>query len=260
MRGRLRPAAALRCPRHPAARRILVHAMSDPTPGDLPAVGLDEYRNWRPESQARALELLTEYENSTWQPFYCQHADCDGNPHGKWDWQHARADQRPPQWWLDWLVWLLKGGRGSGKTRTGSEVTHRATEATPRVALIAATGPDLREIMVEGESGILATAPPGMLGAGVAAPLTLAASASGSAVASEPSVAEVPAAPPRPRASRSLDGVQPAAIADRERKTIARADGTACDIRSEAPFPADAPDAESGPGQRAAIGTIRTAQ
>ncbi|HZX40812.1 MAG TPA: terminase family protein, partial [Myxococcaceae bacterium] len=53
------------------------------------------------------------------------------------------------------------GGRGSGKTRTGSEVTHRATEATPRVALIAATGPDLREIMVEGESGILSTAAPG---------------------------------------------------------------------------------------------------
>jgi phage terminase large subunit-like protein len=161
VRRRLRHTAAPRHPRHPPARRVLVCAMPDPTPGDLPAVDLDEYRNWRPESQARALELLTEYENSTWQPFYCQHADCDGNPHGKWDWQHARADQRPPQWWLDWLVWLLKGGRGSGKTRTGSEVTHRATEATPRVALIAATGPDLREIMVEGESGILATAPPG---------------------------------------------------------------------------------------------------
>jgi len=135
--------------------------MRDPTPGHVPEVGLDEYRHWRPESQARAVELLNEFSNSSWRPFYCQRPDCDGNPHDTWDWQHARADQRPPYWSLDWLVWLLKGGRGSGKTRTGSEVTHRASEATPRVALIAATGPDLREIMVEGESGILATAPPG---------------------------------------------------------------------------------------------------
>jgi phage terminase large subunit-like protein len=135
--------------------------MPSPTPPHLPAVGLDEYRNWRPESQARALELLKEREQATWRPFYCLDADCDGDPHDDWDWQHARADQRPPDWWLDWLVWLLKGGRGSGKTRTGSEVTHRAINATPRVALVAATGPDLREIMVEGESGILATAKPG---------------------------------------------------------------------------------------------------
>ena len=135
--------------------------MSNPTPPDVPDVDLGAYRNWKPEYQSRALELLKEHEQSTWHPFYCQDAECDGNPHDTWDWQHARVDQRPPNWWADWLVWLLKGGRGSGKTRTGSEVTHRATEASPRVALISATGPDLREIMVEGESGILATAKPG---------------------------------------------------------------------------------------------------
>lgn len=161
MRRWVRHHPAARVDRHPAARRVLVFRMPEQTPADLLPVGLDEYRNWKPESQARALELLKEHENSTWRAFYCLDPECDGNPHGEWNWQHARTDQRPPHWWADWLVWLLKGGRGSGKTRTGSEVTHRATDATPRVGLIAATGPDLREIMVEGESGILATAPPG---------------------------------------------------------------------------------------------------
>ena len=55
----------------------------------------------------------------------------------------------------------MSGGRGSGKTRTGSEVTHQVTEHASRIALIGATGPDLRDTMVEGVSGILATSPPG---------------------------------------------------------------------------------------------------
>lgn len=54
----------------------------------------------------------------------------------------------------------MAGGRGSGKTRGGSEVTHRVTKITSRIILVAATGPDLRDIMVEGVSGLLATAPP----------------------------------------------------------------------------------------------------
>ena len=40
-------------------------------------------------------------------------------------------------------------------------MTHQVTEHTARIALIAATGPDLRDTMVEGVSGILATSPPG---------------------------------------------------------------------------------------------------
>lgn len=132
--------------------------MRDETSGDLPDLGA--FKNWKPEAQQRALELLKERERSTWRPFYCPNHACDGKPHDDWDFPHARADQRPPKWNADWLVWLLSGGRGSGKTRTGGEVTHRVTNFTGRIILIAPTGPDLRETMVEGESGLLATAPP----------------------------------------------------------------------------------------------------
>jgi len=122
--------------------------------------GLESFKHWKPEAQQRALELLKERERSNWRPFYCPVRACDGNPHDKWAFPHARADQRPPKWSAEWLVWLLSGGRGSGKTRTGAEVTHRVTKFTGRLILIAPTGPDLRETMVEGESGLLATAPP----------------------------------------------------------------------------------------------------
>ena len=41
------------------------------------------------------------------------------------------------------------GGRGSGKTRAGSELTHRVVEKVPRIALIGPTSADVRDIMLE---------------------------------------------------------------------------------------------------------------
>jgi phage terminase large subunit-like protein len=79
----------------------------------------------------------------------------------RWAWEHARADQRPPRWSDDWQNFVMSGGRGSGKTRTGSEVTHKASAITPNITLIGPTTQAIREIMVEGRSGLLATAKPG---------------------------------------------------------------------------------------------------
>jgi len=143
--------------------------MPEPPPGHLSdAELLAAWRNWNPDVQRKAIELLETHSKSTWREFFCANPLCDGKPHGPvftgdgdWTWNHARADQRPPPWLQNWLVLLLSGGRGSGKTRTGSEVTHQVTRKTSRIALIAATGPDLRDTMVEGVSGILATSPPG---------------------------------------------------------------------------------------------------
>jgi predicted phage terminase large subunit-like protein len=74
------------------------------------------------------------------------------------DWStKARPEQLPPPG--DWSVWLLLGGRGFGKTRAGSGWTHTLARHVSRIALVAATAADARDVMVEGESGILATAP-----------------------------------------------------------------------------------------------------
>lgn len=72
-----------------------------------------------------------------------------------YDWPlWARDDQLPPV--TDKPVWLVKGGRGSGKTRTGAEwVRARVKAGSTRIALVAETAADARDVMVEGESGLL---------------------------------------------------------------------------------------------------------
>lgn len=117
------------------------------------------YKQWTPAAQEKALRRVQEATAKKWRPFYCPNPLCDGRPHDDWDWNHARVDQRPPMD-PDWLVWLLMSGRGTGKTRTGVEFIHKAAKKLPRIALIAGTATDAREVMLEGESGILTIAPP----------------------------------------------------------------------------------------------------
>lgn len=126
----------------------------------MTTIDTEAFKSWTPAAQEKALAMLRERTNDRWRPFYCPNPACNGRPHNDWTWSHARADQRPPTD-EEWVVWLLKSGRGSGKTRTGSELTHRVVEKVPRIGLIGATGADVRDIMLEGESGLLVTAPPG---------------------------------------------------------------------------------------------------
>lgn len=72
----------------------------------------------------------------------------------------ARGNQRPPAG--DWRTWLLLMGRGAGKTRAAAEWVRRRVEsgAARRLALVGATAADVRDTMVDGESGILAISPP----------------------------------------------------------------------------------------------------
>ncbi len=66
----------------------------------------------------------------------------------------AHEAQRPPEG--AWATWLFQGGRGAGKTRAGAEWLAARAEATPngRFAIIAPTEHDLREVMIEGPSGL----------------------------------------------------------------------------------------------------------
>jgi predicted phage terminase large subunit-like protein len=77
------------------------------------------------------------------------------------DWStQARPEQLPPpgDWWT---IWLILAGRGFGKTRTGAEWVRAIAEAATvhRIALVGPTASDVRDVMVEGESGLLAISP-----------------------------------------------------------------------------------------------------
>ncbi len=80
---------------------------------------------------------------------------------------HGRADQRPIDDWRSkarWITWLVLGGRGAGKTRTGAEWVRGVALGHPgfmepgarRIALVGETQAAVRDVMVEGPSGILA--------------------------------------------------------------------------------------------------------
>jgi phage terminase large subunit-like protein len=59
----------------------------------------------------------------------------------------------------DWRTWLILAGRGWGKTRTGAEWVREQARSYPLVNIIGATADDARDIMIEGESGILNICP-----------------------------------------------------------------------------------------------------
>ena len=82
----------------------------------------------------------------------------------QWDWSMwSRPNQVPPKD-ESWDVGLFLGGRGVGKTRAAAEFIKdkaRDTSQGPlRFLLVARTAADVREVIVEGESGILAVSPP----------------------------------------------------------------------------------------------------
>ncbi|WP_249341406.1 terminase family protein [Sphingomonas sp. 3P27F8] len=70
----------------------------------------------------------------------------------------AHDGQRAPPG--DWRVWLIRAGRGFGKTRAGAEWIGALARSTPeaRVALVGATPDDVRQVMIEGPSGLIALA------------------------------------------------------------------------------------------------------
>ena len=71
------------------------------------------------------------------------------------DWQFWRRDnQAEPK--SNFLIWLVLGGRGAGKTRAGAEwVRERVKSGGRHIALVAANFTEARAVMLEGNSGLL---------------------------------------------------------------------------------------------------------
>jgi phage terminase large subunit-like protein len=110
----------------------------------------DCFRALSPTEQARRLASLS----------------TDGQAELLYDWAFwARPEQLPPDG--AWKTWLILAGRGWGKSRTGAEfVRAMICGETPlsagrynRVAIVGETSADARDVMVEGESGLLSVHP-----------------------------------------------------------------------------------------------------
>lgn len=121
--------------------------------------------SWTPDAKARAMEAYQARISGDTRIWYCKGITledgtkvfgryCDGEPHGDYDYPHARADQWPPVG-TAWFVWLIISGRGSGKTRTGAEWTRAISSKVGQIAGIGRRGVDFRATMVEGPSGLI---------------------------------------------------------------------------------------------------------
>lgn len=84
----------------------------------------------------------------------------------------AHRHQEPPAYahnGAPWTTWLMLGGRGAGKTRLGAEWVRALVEGHPpyaearahHIALVGETEHDVREVMIEGPAGLIASTPPG---------------------------------------------------------------------------------------------------
>lgn len=134
---------------------------------------LAAFRKASPADRSLLNEILDVHLNAPERRFYCALQDCDGEPHDGFHWcdhpingehnascRHARASQKPPDG--DWLVWLFSGGRGTGKTRAGAEwvLDQVWNHGKRRLALVARTPADARDVMIYGDSGIMACSEP----------------------------------------------------------------------------------------------------
>jgi phage terminase large subunit-like protein len=77
----------------------------------------------------------------------------------------AHDHQKPPELspnGAPWVTWLIVGGRGAGKTRAGAEwVRTLAAKPKQRIALVGESEHEVREVMIEGVSGLLSVHPRG---------------------------------------------------------------------------------------------------
>src|SRR5512146_95525 len=104
----------------------------------------EQFRELPPEEKASRIARLTEAEANAL----------------LYDWEFwARPNQRMPVG--DWTYWVVLAGRGFGKTRIGAETVRGWAKNYAYVNIIGATSDDARDIMIEGESGIMAVCPPG---------------------------------------------------------------------------------------------------
>jgi len=104
------------------------------------------------KSPAQILAELPEQERQKW---INELSDEEKNAL-RYDWNFwARPNQLPPE--TPFNTWLVMAGRGFGKTRMGAEWVRGLAHKYPgcRIALVAETAADARDVMIKGDSGLL---------------------------------------------------------------------------------------------------------
>ena len=126
-------------------------------PVTMCAMPMEARMTWLDVRRPRRAAKVT--DRSPWD-WYAESCSCGQPPGGCRAHPRGRPSQRPPAG--DWRVWAYVAGRGAGKTRAGAcWVQHRVESGTMKLGcLIAPTANDIRDVMVEGPSGLLAIAPP----------------------------------------------------------------------------------------------------
>jgi len=109
----------------------------------------DEFEDLSKLDEMALADYLTS-ENPSWIEYFG--ADFTSLAH-----DHQRAPERANSG-ADWTTWLILGGRGAGKTRAGAQWVRELAfnDQHARIALIGETEHEVREVMVEGVSGLLA--------------------------------------------------------------------------------------------------------
>ncbi len=140
--------------------------MATPLPDDPSQLSDEELvkivRNLDKRGRQQFAERTVAAQSKERQVWYCGDRQCDGQPHPGYNYKHARGSKRDdnrgsqyPPLGVDWITWLMMAGRGSGKSSTGSQYTRFIARKIPYLALVGPTGPTLRNIMIEGKSGLI---------------------------------------------------------------------------------------------------------
>lgn len=136
------------------AKEVMSQAVND-IPSDCPLEGVEKKGRKEASSPLNPPQLALE------PPLMETDTHSLEAPHDPYDWMHhARPEQKEPEG--NWRLWLILAGRGFGKTRTGAETVRLWAQSGryKRIGLVGATEADIRDVMVEGCSGILSTYPP----------------------------------------------------------------------------------------------------
>jgi phage terminase large subunit-like protein len=103
---------------------------------------------------------MTAAENDHYRRLLQQELDRKRRIKAKYDWSsNARPKQQIPDGNWSKVIWIA--GRGFGKSRCIMEFArHRAKAEKTRGILVARTAADIRDVLIDGESGIMAISPP----------------------------------------------------------------------------------------------------